>query len=61
MKNTKRNRERLLKKLERISSDLELLSDFLGEHLERNAALQERKIQLLQQVIVNYEEMVRFM
>ena len=61
MKNTKRNRERLIKKLERINSDLALLSDFLSEHLEHHAELQAEKIHLLKHAVVNYQEIVRFM
>ena len=59
--NTKRERERLLKKLERSNADLALLKEFLSEHLERNAELQSEKVQLLQQAIVNYQDIIRFM
>ena len=61
MKNTKRQRERLLKKLERINADLALLKEFLSEHLEHHAELQSEKIHLLQHAIVNYQEIIRFM
>ncbi len=61
MKNTKRNRERLIKKLERINSDLALLSDFLSEHLEHHAELHSKRIHVLQHTVVNYQETVRFM
>ena len=61
MKNTKRNRERLIKKLERMNSDLALLKDFLSEHLERNAELHGKRIHLLQHTVVNYQEILQFM
>ena len=61
MENTKRNRERLIKKLERIHSDLALLKDFLSDHLEHHAELQSQKVHLLQHAVVNYQEILQFM
>ncbi len=61
MKNTKRNRERLIKKLERMNADFALLREFLSEHLEHHAELQAEKIHLLQHTVVNYQEIVMFM
>ena len=61
MKNTKRQRQQLLKKLERINADLSLTEEFLSEHLEQNLVFKKEKIQFVKHLVVDLQQTIRFM